>query len=73
MKKLLIIFAFATFILGSCREKKTETTEVIREVHVEKVDKTNDAPPREGAFERAAKKVDQKVNDKIDEKIDELD
>lgn len=70
MKKLIIIASVATLVLGSCREKKTETKEVIREVHVEKTDET---PPREGALERAAKKVDKKVNDKIDEKIDEID
>jgi|SRR5690554_1441017 len=68
MKKLLIFASIATLFLGSCRENKTETKEVIREVHVEKTE-----APSEGALERAAKKVDEKVNDKIDETIDEID
>ena len=73
MKKLLIIVTLATLILGSCRENKTETKEIIREVHVEKVEKTETPPPDEGIFQRAAKKVDKKVNDKIDKEIDKID
>ena len=70
MKKLLIMFTFLLFLLGSCREQKTETKEVIREVHVEK---TDEVPPKEGALERAAKKIDDKVNEEIDQTIDQID
>jgi len=72
MKKLLIFMTLSILFLGSCREKKTETKEIIREVHVESPDKTP-PPPSEGALERAAKKVDDKVNEEIDEAIDEID
>ena len=70
MKKLFILLIFPMIIFGSCREQKTETTEVIKEVHVEKREET---PPREGALERAAKKIDDKVNEEIDETIDQID
>ena len=73
MKKVLIFITLTTLILGSCREKKIEKTEVIREVQVEKVETPAETPRNEGILERAAKKVDNKVNDKIDEKIDEID
>ncbi|QAA82981.1 hypothetical protein EI546_15210 [Aequorivita sp. H23M31] len=77
MKKLLIFVSLATLFLGSCREKKTETKEVIREVpvHTTTVEKTTieKTTDNEGVLERAAKKVDKKVNDKIDEKIDDID
>lgn len=69
MKKLLLFISIATIALGSCREQKTETKEVIREVKVE----TETPEKNEGILERTAKKVDKKVNDKIDEKIDEID
>lgn len=71
MKKMLILITLATLTLGSCREKKTETKEIIREVHVETTDDT--PPPSEGALERAAKKIDNKVNEKIDNAIDDID
>ncbi len=70
MKNILILLIFPMMILGSCRDQKTETKEVIREVHVEK---TEEAPPREGALERAAQKIDDKVNEEIDETIDQID
>ncbi len=69
MKNILLLIAIASIALGSCREQKTETREVIREVRVEK-----EAPERrEGVLERTSKKIDKKINDKIDEKIDEID
>jgi len=70
MKNILILLIFPMMILGSCRDQKTETKEVIREVHVEK---TEEAPPREGALEKAAQKIDDKVNEEIDETIDQID
>ncbi|MRT16332.1 hypothetical protein F3C99_05115 [Vitellibacter sp. q18] len=68
MKKLFLLMATATLFLGSCREKKTETKEVIREVKVE----TPEPEEREGVLERAAKEVDKEVNEEIDKKIDEI-
>ena len=35
MRKLFIALALVSLAFGSCREKKTETKEVIREVEVE--------------------------------------
>ncbi len=77
MKKLFLLFAISTFILGACRDQKNEnppaathTKEVIHEVHVE----TKEVEPdRDGILERTGKKIDKKVNEKIDEKIDEID
>lgn len=70
MKKTLILISIATLAFGSCREQKTETKEVIREVRVETPEpKEKD---NEGIFERAAKKVDKQVNDEIDKKIDKI-
>ncbi len=68
MKKLFILISIASLALGSCREKKTETREVIREVKVE----TPVTEKREGILERTAKEVDKEVNQEIDKKIDEI-
>ena len=66
MKKLFILISIASLALGSCRENKTETKEVIREVRVE-----TETPQenKEGILERAAKKVDKEVNQEIDKKF----
>ncbi|MCG2429581.1 hypothetical protein [Aequorivita xiaoshiensis] len=68
MKKLFTLFAISAVALGSCRETKTETKEVIREVEVGTPEKTDN----EGILERAAKKVDKEVNEEIDKTIDEI-
>ncbi|OAD90798.1 hypothetical protein A7A78_13890 [Aequorivita soesokkakensis] len=68
MKRLFILISIATIALGSCRENKTETKEVIREVKVE----TPQTEEREGILERTAKEVDKEVNEEIDKKIDEI-
>ncbi len=68
MKKLFILISIASLAFGSCREKTTETKEVIREVKVE----TPEADKKEGILERAAKEVDKEVNQEIDKKIDEI-
>lgn len=68
MKRLFILISIATIALGSCRENKTETKEVIREVKVE----TPEPEEREGILERTAKEVDKEVNEEIDKKIDEI-
>ncbi len=67
MKKLFILISIASLAFGSCREKKTETTEIIREVKVETPE-----PDQEGILERTAKEVDKEVNQEIDKKIDEI-
>lgn len=72
MKKLLIPITIATLALGSCRDTKTETQEVIREVKVETPAPVETEEAREGIFERAAKKVDKEVNDEIDKNIDKI-
>lgn len=62
-------------VFASCRET-TETKEVIREVPVEttrEVKVETHTIEREGALERASKKVDKKINDKIDKTIDDID
>ncbi|MDC8001832.1 hypothetical protein POV26_12355 [Aequorivita todarodis] len=68
MKKIFILISIASLALGSCREKKTETKEVIREVKVE----APETDEKEGILERAAKEVDKEVNEEIDKKIDEI-
>jgi hypothetical protein len=68
MKKLILALAIVATAFGSCREKTTETKEVIREVKVE----TEPAKDSEGILERAAKKVDNEVNKEIDKKIDDI-
>lgn len=69
MKKLLVLASIATLAFGSCREKKTETKEVIREVKVE----TPEPEEREGILERAGKKVDERVNEEINEELDKIE
>ncbi|MCG2419513.1 hypothetical protein K8089_10805 [Aequorivita sp. F47161] len=71
MKKLFLTLAIAAVAFGSCREKTTETKEVIREVEVETVEPVPDND-REGILERAAKEVDKEVNEEIDKKIDDI-
>lgn len=71
MKNLFILFTIATLALMSCREQKTETKEIIREVRVETTDKT-ETPDREGILERTAKKVDDEVNKEIDQEIKKI-
>lgn len=71
MKNLFIIFTIATLVFTSCREQKTETKEVIREVHVESTENTPE-PESEGILERAAKKVDDEVNKEIDQEIQKI-
>ena len=70
MKKTVIAAAFvlAAFASTSCRETKTETREVIREVEVERVETSDD----EGILERAAKEVDNEINEEINEEIDKI-
>lgn len=68
MKKLILTLAIVAAAFGSCREKTTETKEVIREVKVE----TNTSDDREGILERTAKEVDKEVNQEIDKKIDDI-
>jgi hypothetical protein len=68
MKNLFLIFSIGLIVLGSCREQKTETKEVIREVQVE----TPPSEEKEGILERTAKKIDKEVNEEIDKKIDEI-
>lgn len=71
MKNIFMTIALVGTVLftASCREKKTETTEVIREVRVESND---DEPERESILERTAKEVDKEVNEEIDRKIKEI-
>lgn len=68
MKKLFILISIASLAFASCREKKTETTEIIREVKVE----TPVVEKNEGILERTAKEVDKEVNQEIDKKIDKI-
>lgn len=68
MKKLFLLLTIATLALGSCREQKTETKEIIREVRVE----TSETDNKEGILERTAKEIDKEVNEEIDKKIKEI-
>lgn len=76
MKKVMILISASMLIFASCRET-TETREVIREVPadntVREVKVETKTIEREGALERASKKVDRKINDKIDKAIDDID
>jgi len=72
MKKLIIALSISIVVFASCREQKTETKEVIREVRVETTDDTPEAPEREGILERTAKEVDNEVNKEINEEIDKI-
>ena len=68
MKRLFILFiAAVSLTVVSCRDTKTETREVIREVKVETPD-----TDREGILERTAKEIDKEVNEEIDKKIEEI-
>lgn len=80
MRSSLLALGIGLFFLSSCRDTKTqenaqtvpaqtETKEVIREVHVERVE----VEKEDGILERAGKKIDKKVNREIDKKIDEID
>lgn len=56
--------------LTSCRNETERRTEV-REVEVER--QTPDTTrEREGALQRAAKKIDEEVNEEIDEEIEKI-
>ncbi|MAP80126.1 MAG: hypothetical protein CL526_03450 [Aequorivita sp.] len=68
MKKYILALGIFTVLMASCREQKTETKEVIREVHVE----TETTEDREGVLERAAKEVDKEVNEEIDKTIEDI-
>ena len=68
MKKIFLLISIASLAFGSCREKKTETTEVIREVRVE----TETPKDNEGILERTAKEVDKEINQEIDKKIEDI-
>jgi len=70
MKRLFIILSIS-LVFFSCREQKTETTEVIREVQVETPDETPN-PDNEGILERTAKEVDKEVNKEINEEIEKI-
>lgn len=74
MKRVILLstlFLFTATSLISCRET-TEKETVIREVKVEKVEKTETSEEPKGAFERAAERVDSEVNKKIDKEIDKI-
>lgn len=68
MKKYILALGIFTVLMASCREQKTETKEVIREVHVE----TETTEDREGVLERAAKEVDNEINEEIDKTIEDI-
>ncbi len=72
MKRLFITLSIAALAFASCREQKTETKEVIREVRVETTDDTPETPEREGILERTAKEVDNEVNKEINQEIDKI-
>lgn len=71
MKNLFIVLSIATLAFASCREQKTETKEVIREVRVETTDKT-ETPDNEGILERTAKEVDKEVSKEINQEIKKI-
>ena len=63
---IAIAFVFVAFSSTSCRETKTETKEVIKEVEVKSSD------DKAGILERAAKEVDKEINEEIDKEIDKI-
>ncbi len=69
MKNIFLILSIAALAFTSCREQKTETKEVIREVRVET---TDDTPEKEGILERTAKKVDDEVNKEFNQEIEKI-
>lgn len=72
MKKYLIAISICTAAIfaSSCRDKKPETTTVVKEVQVEK--EVPVQTKQEGILERTGHKVDDKVNKEIDKKIDKI-
>lgn len=72
MKRYIIVFSICTaaIFVSSCRDKKPETTTVVKEVQVEKVVPVE--TKNEGILERTGKQVDDKVNQEIDKKIDKI-
>lgn len=74
MRQRLILLGSLIFLSSltySCREN-TESETRVREVEVEKPAQEDTTLEREGALERAAKKVDEEVNEEIDEEIDRI-
>ncbi|MFO7720095.1 MAG: hypothetical protein R6W85_06625 [Gillisia sp.] len=74
MKKVFLMFALvltSAISLVSCRETNEKET-VIREIQVEKVEKTEPVEEKKGILERTAEKVDNKVNKEIDKEIDKI-
>ncbi|MGY8914400.1 MAG: hypothetical protein ACKVJF_04855 [Flavobacteriales bacterium] len=68
MKKIifaLVILAFSTFSLVSCRETKEKTIVIEKEVKEE-------AKEEKGILEKAGEKADKEVNEEIDKKIEEI-
>ena len=74
MKKVFLMLALvltSAISLVSCRETNEKET-VIREVEVERVEKTEPVEENKGILERTAEKVDTEVNKEIDEEIDKI-
>ena len=67
-KILVAVFSLGIFFFTSCRETEKETV-VIKETKTEKAPETE---KKEGALERAAKKVDSEVNQEIDQQIEDI-
>lgn len=72
MRKYLIAISICTVAIftSSCRDKKPETTTIVKEVQVEK--EVPVETKQEGILERTGQKVDDKVNQEIDKKIDKI-